>query len=233
MARSQHPIAPSHADQPEQPAGHLVLYHYRNAAKAITRKHPAPIIRRTTPTQRVHPTTTKTHIRPSLTDDAARDPRNFQRDYIVCVVLHPHHPEHHPHRPRLDFLDGNPSPRRRLSQPANTSSPATGTRSRKRSLENNHNPDRRTSASDDSGNGRCAAARHRQRGTTRPQYAITPTPTHECPRHRDTHRPREEITLNRRYSNRPPAPSAGRRSGRRGCRPVAGANLRSRRASFL
>ena len=32
MARSQHPIAQSHADQPEQPAGHLVLYHYRNAA---------------------------------------------------------------------------------------------------------------------------------------------------------------------------------------------------------
>src|SRR5215471_3574414 len=32
MARSQHPIAPSHADQPEQPAGHLVLYRYRNAA---------------------------------------------------------------------------------------------------------------------------------------------------------------------------------------------------------
>jgi hypothetical protein len=33
MARNQHPIAPSHADQPEQPAGHLVLYHYRNAAQ--------------------------------------------------------------------------------------------------------------------------------------------------------------------------------------------------------
>ena len=33
MARSQHPIAPSHADQPEQPAGHLVLYRYRNAAQ--------------------------------------------------------------------------------------------------------------------------------------------------------------------------------------------------------
>ena len=33
MARSQHPIAPSHADQPGQPAGHLVLYHYRNAAQ--------------------------------------------------------------------------------------------------------------------------------------------------------------------------------------------------------
>ena len=33
MARSQHPIAPSHADQPEQAAGHLVLYRYRNAAQ--------------------------------------------------------------------------------------------------------------------------------------------------------------------------------------------------------
>ena len=33
MARSQHPIAPSHADQAEQPAGHLVLYRYRNAAQ--------------------------------------------------------------------------------------------------------------------------------------------------------------------------------------------------------
>src|SRR5215831_15354777 len=33
MARSQHPIAPPHADQPGQPAGHLVLYQYRNAAQ--------------------------------------------------------------------------------------------------------------------------------------------------------------------------------------------------------
>src|SRR5215471_14440576 len=104
MARSQHPIAPSHADQPEQPAGHLV-----------------PIIRRATPSQRVHPTTTKTQIRPSLTDDPAGNPRNFQRDYVVCVVFHPHHPENHSSRPRLDFLNGTTSPRRRLSQTANTS----------------------------------------------------------------------------------------------------------------
>ena len=33
MARSQHPIAPSHADQPGPSAGHLVLYHCRNAAQ--------------------------------------------------------------------------------------------------------------------------------------------------------------------------------------------------------
>jgi hypothetical protein len=60
------------------------------------------------------------HVRPSLTDDPAGNPRNFQRDYIVCMVFHPHHPEHHPSRPRLDFLNGNTSPRRRLSEPANT-----------------------------------------------------------------------------------------------------------------
>jgi hypothetical protein len=33
MATNRHPIAPSHADQPGQSAGHLVLYHYRNAAQ--------------------------------------------------------------------------------------------------------------------------------------------------------------------------------------------------------
>jgi hypothetical protein len=34
--------------------------------------------------------------------------------------LPPTPPEHHPNRPRLDFLNGNTSPRRRLSEPANT-----------------------------------------------------------------------------------------------------------------
>ena len=118
--------------------------------------------------RRVRGTTTKTHIRPSLTDDAARNPRDFRRDYIVCVVFHPRRPEHHPNRPRLDFPNGNTSPRRRLSQRANTSSAATRTRPRKLSLKNNPNPDRRTSASDDSGNGRCAASRRPQCGATHP-----------------------------------------------------------------
>src|SRR5215472_6583294 len=45
MARSQHPIAPSHADQSGQPAGHLVLYRYRNAAQGDDSENiPLPLL---------------------------------------------------------------------------------------------------------------------------------------------------------------------------------------------
>jgi TPR repeat protein len=45
MATSRHPIAPSHTDQPEQPAGHLVLYHYRNAAQGDNPENiPLPLL---------------------------------------------------------------------------------------------------------------------------------------------------------------------------------------------
>jgi TPR repeat protein len=44
MARSQYPIAPSQ-DQPDQPAGHLVLYHYRNATEGDNPENiPLPLL---------------------------------------------------------------------------------------------------------------------------------------------------------------------------------------------
>jgi hypothetical protein len=43
MARSQHPTALSHADQPRPPAGHLVLYHYRNATQGDNPENPLPL----------------------------------------------------------------------------------------------------------------------------------------------------------------------------------------------